>query len=65
MQIYFILGLTPKDWTPTGSAQVTSAVLKDLAGTELWGEDPGAAVWGKAFSMFAGGAEGEEACRAM
>ena len=29
------LGLPPQDWTPTGGAQVTTAVLKSLAGHDL------------------------------
>eukprot|EP01034_Spumella_vulgaris_P022490 gene22490-28618_t len=58
------MGLTPKDFTPTGMPQVSAAVLKKLAGSNLFGDEKDA-VWGEAFKFFGGGDAGKTACKAL
>lgn len=56
--------LKPEDFTPGGQPQVSAAVLKKLAGQNLFDNEK-TPVWGLAFQHFGGGEEGAEACRAI
>lgn len=56
--------LTPTDFTPGGQPQVSAAVLKKLAGENLFDNEKNP-VWGIAYQHFGGGEEGAEACRAI
>lgn len=58
------VGLTPKVFTPQGQPQVSAALLKKLAGKDVFG-DPAEAKWGEAFESFGGGTAGVRACRAI
>ena len=58
------LGLKPKDFTPKGAAQVSAAVLKKLAGKNLF-DDEKDVVWGEAKSAFTDEETGKKVCRAI
>jgi len=61
------IGLEPASFTPTGTAQVSAAVLKKLAGKNIFG-DESEAQWGTAYEFFEkseGEGKGKEACRAI
>ena len=58
------IGLIPVEFTPKGAAQVTSAVLKTLAGSKLFNTDE-APKFGTAYKALGGGKEGEDGCRAI
>jgi len=58
------IGLTPIDFTPAGSPQVSAGVLKKMAGTNPF-SDGADVAFGSAYSAFNGGEKGKEACRAI
>jgi len=58
------IGMTPIEFTPAGTPQVSAAILRKLAGTDVLGPEEDA-VWGLALNFFGGGAEGKAACRAI
>eukprot|EP01035_Chromulina_nebulosa_P017260 gene17260-22791_t len=58
------IGLTPLSRTPKGQPQVSSSILKKLAGQNLFGDEKDS-VWGEAYGFFGGGEAGKEACRAI
>ena len=58
------LGMTPSEFTPAGTPQVSAAILRKLAGTDVLGPEEDA-VWGLAYDFFGGGKKGMEACRAI
>jgi DNA polymerase I-like protein with 3'-5' exonuclease and polymerase domains len=56
--------IPPVDLTPKGTPQVSTAVLRKLAGKEVFGPEE-AAQWGLAFDFFGKQEKGKEACRAL
>merc|ERR1711871_1548229 len=58
------LGMTPLEFTPAGTPQVSAAILRKLAGTDVLGSEQDA-VWGLAYDYFGGGDKGKEACQAI
>merc|ERR1711871_1270256 len=58
------LGMTPLEFTPAGTPQVSAAILRKLAGTDVLGSEQDA-VWGLAYDYFGGGDKGKEACQAL
>lgn len=58
------IGMKPLQFTPGGQPQASAAILKKLAGSNLFGDEKDA-VYGEAFKFFGGGESGKEACRAI
>jgi len=57
------IGLTPTEFSPARTPQVSAAVLRKLAGSNL--EDEKNAVYGSIYKVFQGGKRGREACLAL
>lgn len=58
------IGMEPLEFTPAGTPQVSAAVLRKLAGQNLFGDDKDF-VPGRAYNHFKGGEEGKRACQAI
>ena len=58
------LDLTPTEFSPARTPQVSAAVLRKLAGTNLFGDEKDA-VYGSVYKVFGGGKRGREACLAL
>lgn len=56
--------MTPIEFSPGGTPAVDSAVLKILAGNNLFGDEKDA-QWGHLYGHFGGGKRGAAACRAV
>jgi len=58
------IGMKPIEYTPGGSPQVSAAILKKMAGSNLFGDEKDAR-YGTALGFFGDTPEGKQACQAI
>lgn len=59
------IGLTPTDFSPAKTPQVSATVLRKLSGHNLFTTDEKEAVYGSVYKVFQGGKKGRDACLAI